>query len=128
MWIAIIVAAVAAMIIGHLWYGPLFGKQWRKLTGMKKEDVHKEDMPKMMIMALLNSLVMMYVLYQFIMMGDTTMMGAIMTAFWVWLGFLMTQQVSATLRSKKPSIELVVLNGIYWLVVAVVAAILFTVI
>ena len=32
-WIAIIVATVAAMVIGFLWYGPAFGKTWMALTG-----------------------------------------------------------------------------------------------
>jgi hypothetical protein len=27
-WLAVIVGAVAAFILGWLWYGPLFGKQW----------------------------------------------------------------------------------------------------
>src|SRR5258705_12057280 len=32
-WIAIIIATVAAMVIGFLWYGPVFGKTWMALTG-----------------------------------------------------------------------------------------------
>ena len=27
-WLAVVVGAVAAFIIGWLWYGPIFGKQW----------------------------------------------------------------------------------------------------
>jgi hypothetical protein len=32
-WVAIIIATVAAMVIGFLWYGPAFGKTWMALTG-----------------------------------------------------------------------------------------------
>src|SRR5216117_550063 len=32
-WVAIIVATVAAMVIGFLWYGPVFGKSWMTLSG-----------------------------------------------------------------------------------------------
>ena len=32
-WIAIIVATAAAMVIGFLWYGPVFGKAWMALSG-----------------------------------------------------------------------------------------------
>jgi hypothetical protein len=32
-WVAIIIATVAAMVIGFLWYGPVFGKTWMALTG-----------------------------------------------------------------------------------------------
>jgi hypothetical protein len=27
-WIGVVVGAVAAFIVGWLWYGPIFGKQW----------------------------------------------------------------------------------------------------
>lgn len=33
-WLAVIGAAVAAFIIGALWYGPLFGKRWAALHGI----------------------------------------------------------------------------------------------
>ena len=32
-WLALIVAALALMVLGWLWYGPLFGKAWAKATG-----------------------------------------------------------------------------------------------
>ena len=32
-WIAIVVATAAAMVIGFLWYGPVFGKAWMALSG-----------------------------------------------------------------------------------------------
>jgi len=40
-YLAIIAAAIASMLIGWLWYGPLFGKQWMKLAGLKKSDMKK---------------------------------------------------------------------------------------
>jgi hypothetical protein len=33
-YLAICLATVAAMVIGYLWYGPLFGKTWRRLSGL----------------------------------------------------------------------------------------------
>ena len=32
-WIAIVVCVVAAMALGFVWYGPLFGKLWLELMG-----------------------------------------------------------------------------------------------
>ena len=32
-WVAIVVATAAAMVIGFLWYGPVFGKTWMALSG-----------------------------------------------------------------------------------------------
>jgi hypothetical protein len=36
-WLAVLVAALSGFVIGALWYGPLFGKAWMRLTGMTKE-------------------------------------------------------------------------------------------
>lgn len=33
-WLAILLGAIAIMILGWLWYGPLFGKAWSKGTGI----------------------------------------------------------------------------------------------
>ncbi|HVE75608.1 MAG TPA: DUF1761 domain-containing protein, partial [Actinomycetota bacterium] len=33
-WLAVLVATVAAMVLGFLWYGPVFGRIW--LAGMGK--------------------------------------------------------------------------------------------
>ena len=32
-WLALIVAGVAVFAVAYVWYGPLFGKQWRAATG-----------------------------------------------------------------------------------------------
>ena len=32
-YLAVVLATVAAMLVGWVWYGPLFGKRWRALTG-----------------------------------------------------------------------------------------------
>jgi hypothetical protein len=31
-WIAFVVAALSTLVVGFLWYGPLFGKAWMKET------------------------------------------------------------------------------------------------
>jgi hypothetical protein len=36
-WLAVLVAAASGFVIGSLWYGPVFGKVWMRLTGMTKE-------------------------------------------------------------------------------------------
>jgi hypothetical protein len=38
-WVGVIVAVVVAMVIGGLWYGPLFGKQWLTLMGKTREEM-----------------------------------------------------------------------------------------
>ena len=35
-WLGVIAAAAAPFLIGSLWYGPVFGKTWMRLTGLAK--------------------------------------------------------------------------------------------
>ena len=37
-YVAILACGISAMVIGSIWYGPLFGKTWMQLTGKKMED------------------------------------------------------------------------------------------
>lgn len=38
-WLSILIAVVAAQVLGFLWYGPLFGKQWMAAIGKTQEDM-----------------------------------------------------------------------------------------
>lgn len=38
-WVGVIVAMVAAMMVGGLWYGPLFGKSWMGYIGKTREQL-----------------------------------------------------------------------------------------
>ncbi|PTX60658.1 uncharacterized protein DUF1761 [Kordia periserrulae] len=40
-WIALAVAALSTLVIGFIWYGPLFGKAWMKETGITEAQAQK---------------------------------------------------------------------------------------
>ena len=42
-WWAVLVAGVVYMVVGMVWYGPLFGKLWKSLMGFTDESV--KNMP-----------------------------------------------------------------------------------
>jgi len=44
-WLAILVAAASTLVVGFLWYGPLFGKAWMRESGMTEEKVKSGNMP-----------------------------------------------------------------------------------
>ena len=44
-WIAVVVAAVSAFVLGGVWYGPIFGKQWQALVGLSDEDLQNGRHP-----------------------------------------------------------------------------------
>jgi hypothetical protein len=43
-WHAVIVAAASPFLIGALWYGPVLGKTWMRLTGISKETPGQNSM------------------------------------------------------------------------------------
>ena len=91
-WVAIIAAGISSMVVGFIWYGPLFGKMWMHLTG-KKEMGDKKDMPKTYGILFAASLVAAYVL--------SVLGPSLGTAFWIWLGFQATLLLNSVLFEGK---------------------------
>lgn len=131
-YFAVIIAGIASMIVGFIWYGPLFGEEWKKMAGMSKEKMEKakkEEMQKTYILTFLLTLVMAYVLDHFIWFsapGSVTPVIGIKTALWAWVGFLFPLMVTNHLfaADKKP-LKLLLIGGSHELVsLAVMGAIL----
>ena len=40
-YLAILVSAILSMVVGSIWYGPLFGKKWAELIGADPNDKKK---------------------------------------------------------------------------------------
>lgn len=107
-YVAVLVAAVANMALGFLWYSPfILGKPWMKLMGYHMHD--KEQMEKMQkeampayVASMIASLVMAYVLVNFIhfAVAKTALEGATI-GFWAWLGFVGTTSLTGALFNKK---------------------------
>lgn len=97
-WLAVIVATVANMVLGFLWYGPLFGKQWGEASGVNMDEA--QSSPTMYLSPALGALVAAIVLWNMMgAMGATDVMGGITTAFWAWLAFTaFTSYTNATFR------------------------------
>ncbi len=86
-WLAIIVATVANMVLGFLWFGPLFGKQWAEASGVDMDNT--EASPTMYVVPALGALVAAIVLWNMMSAMDvSTMATALGVAFWAWLGFV----------------------------------------
>lgn len=108
--IAIIIAAVAGMVIGALWYGPIFGKTWMKLQGITAKDVakFKKDPKKMRamkrsyVLSLLNQVIIASVLAFFISeVGATEINEGVAVAAIAWLGFVVTTAMNQVLWENK---------------------------
>jgi hypothetical protein len=116
--VSVVLAGIAAMVLGFIWYGPLFGKKWMELTGktMKDFEKMKSDMPKTYLQGFVLALITAYVLAHFVKYaGAATITDGVMTGVWVWLGFAATLMYGAVLWEGKDK-RLFLLNAGYFLV------------
>ena len=121
---AVLVAAIASMVVGFIWYGPLFGKSWMKLMNidMNKTKDKKKGMGKMYFITFIASLITGYVLAHIISYTQsTTVSDAALAAFWNWLGFMLPLLIGSILWEGKPA-KLFFINAVYWLVNLLVMA------
>ncbi|MES2203484.1 MAG: DUF1761 domain-containing protein [Patescibacteria group bacterium] len=98
-YVAVVVAAVVAFVIGWVWYGPIFGKRWMHLHGKSYESMSEMKMPMgNMAIEFIATLVTAYVLARFVvLLGVVDVMGAIHLTVWVWLGFIAAIMVGGVL-------------------------------
>jgi hypothetical protein len=105
-YLAILVASLSGFVLGALWYGPLFGKAWMRLSGTTEAEVKDTNFVKVygltFVMNLIAAYVMAHVLWAFsVAMPEVSgVMAGIQGGFWTWLGFIMTVMVSNALFSK----------------------------
>ena len=119
--LAVIVCAIAAMPVGFLWYGPLFGKAWARHVGL--EDMEKPGggaMAKSMVLYALGSLMIAFVLAHSILVWQPATWGvgendamhvyALNGALWTWIGFFIPLQIARVAWEQK-GWGLVAING-----------------
>lgn len=108
------------MVLGSLWYGPVFGKPWMKLMGYTEENMKsakaKGGMWKLYALAFLGALVTAFVLAHFVSyVTPTTFSEGLQLGFWAWLGFIATTLLGSVLWEQR-SWKLYFLNAAHHLV------------
>lgn len=125
-FLAIALGAVSAMVVGALWYGPLFGKVWMGLVGVSKKDLEAAKNKMMMLygVSFLAYLVMAFGMSYVVSVNNATSAGeGAFAAFWVWLPFVATTMLITNLFQNKP-FKLTVVDSGYHLVNLVVMGVL----
>ncbi len=117
---AVLVAAAACMVLGSLWYGPLFGKPWMKSMGwdpnMTMTPEKRKAGNKAMMWMIPVSLLTAYILAHFVdYTGSATWLEGAQTGFWIWLGFQLTLLIQTVIFEGKKR-ETMVINASYQLV------------
>ncbi|MBR9703688.1 DUF1761 domain-containing protein [Candidatus Woesearchaeota archaeon] len=95
-WLAIPLAAIASFVLGMIWFCPLFGKKWMKLTKTKKTK------PKniTLLYSFLRLLVMASVIA--LLLGELEYSSFIPTIVVVWLGFTAMPALAPVIWNKQP--------------------------
>ena len=122
-YLAVVGAAVANMVIGFLWYGPVFGKLWMTLSGMTQgelEGAKAKGMTKNYVIAFIGSLVMSYVLAHALVFASayfavSGVSAGLTAGFWNWLGFIAPVTLGVVLWEGK-TWKLYLLTNAYYLV------------
>ncbi|MEK7080125.1 MAG: DUF1761 domain-containing protein [Patescibacteria group bacterium] len=130
---AVVVGMIVAVVLGGLWYGPLFGKLWMREVGMAKPDVITPDMKRSMMRSYtfvaLSSLVMTYVLAHVLVFssaytGATGVMAGLQAGFWSWLGFALPPTLGPVLWEGKSFKYLLVTAGYYLVALLLIGVLL----
>ena len=118
--LGVLIVAVISFILGFLWYGPLFGKQWLKLSKMPASEIAKaksKSMNKPMFLNFIGTIIMVFVFAQIInLLGASSVGQGIVLGFWMWLGFFASTTILYGTLWEGKSWGFYVLNGLYWLV------------
>ena len=99
-YLAIATGAVLSMVIGAIWYGPVFGKKWMEIVGVNPGD--EEARKKMQKSAgplygiqFLMTLFQVFVLAHLI--ADTEIAGGLERSLWIWAAFVIPTLAGAVM-------------------------------
>lgn len=89
---AILVCGLLAMVLGYVWYGPLFGKKWMEVIGATEMDLERrkemqKSAGKLYVVQFVLILFQVWVLSYYI-KGWADASG-VENALWVWAAFIM---------------------------------------
>ncbi len=136
MW-AVLVSGVASFILGFVWYGPLFGKQYMRMQGTTPEEANRmmQD-PKFKNKMMLNyaftfilALVTVFVLAHGIIFTEAYFVTSgitcgIAVAVFAWLGFFVPATTNLVFFDKKKWDWWFLVNGYYLIQLILIGTIL----
>lgn len=125
-YLAVLAAAAAGFIFGAVYYTVL-GTPWMAAARLNPDDIDRKN-PVPYIVAAIAQLLLAYFLAGILgHLGDITLRGALITAFFIWLGFILTTMaVNHRFQGAKPM--LTVIDSGHWLGVLLVMGVVLSVI
>ncbi len=97
---AIASGAVLSMVIGAIWYGPLFGKKWMEIVGVNSTDLEaRKKMQKsaglLYVVQFILTLFQVFILAHLI--ADTELVGGLERSLWIWAAFIIPTLAGAVM-------------------------------
>jgi hypothetical protein len=123
-YVGILAAAVAAWLVGAVWYGVL-GKQWLTALGKTEADMcgpdGKRHMPVgPMILSFVAAAIMAFLLSGLMgHIGAMTIRTGIISGALVWVGFVITT-IAVNNAYQQRKLMLTIIDGAHWLLVLIV--------
>jgi hypothetical protein len=133
-WVAILVAVVANVILGFIWYTPLFGKAWAKELGFDTTvKPASGELAKGMIFMVIGNFLMAYVFANNMAAWSyvpgnkemSPMANVMSAAIFTWLGFYLPVDLGSVAWEKK-SWKLFGINTGYHFMMLLVTALVLT--
>lgn len=123
-YLSLVLAVVVNMAVGFLWYSPVvLGKPWMKERGFTKESMKamQKEAAKSYVLSAIVAVFVAYILYHTMVLSlnfyhYSPIQTGLTTAFFMWLGFVMPTQFTATIFSDKKNWKLFGIDTGYQLV------------
>lgn len=133
---AVFGAVVVSVVLGFIWFGPLFGKQWMRTVGISHEEIEEAKSKGMSgiwrtyLMMIIGTLVMAYVLAHVIAafgeaLGESVGGTGASAGIWMWLGFVAPVTLGSVLWENRPWRYWFIVSG-YYLVSLILMGIIIT--
>ena len=124
-WLAFIVAVLARMALGAVWFSPpLFLKPWLAVSGVGEEQM-KAGMPRALAFDLVGSAIMAFVLVHAVKYaGAHSVTQGAAVGFLNWLGFVAVVTLSGTIHEHRPFKLWLIGNGYQLVALLIMGAVL----
>jgi len=102
---AIGVGAMLSMVLGAIWYGPLFGKRWSEIIGTAANDSEtREKMQREAVPLYVTqfALTLFQVLVLAHLVADTLRAGGIERSLWIWAAFVVPTLAGSVMWTNEP--------------------------
>lgn len=136
-YLAVVVSTIVMFVLGGLWYGPIFGKQWIALMGFSSGQMPQtqaagmkgvwKSYALMAVGAFLMSFTLAHnLIFGSAYLGITGVSAGLQAGFWNWLGFVAPTTVGMVLWEGKPWRLWMIVAG-YYLVGMLIAGVMLAV-